>query len=209
MKQKGFTLIELLMVIAIISLIASIVLASLSDARARGRDATRIKQMFEIRAAIELYYSDHGQYPSMLRPDGSTPIDEDIGIPAGTPWSCVNPQPPETVNWTCYWTESQEDYFLWQLWKTDEIGGGGYIGAKPVDPFWDNPTEQYSYQYEYRVFPAGSNGCPVERGDYYVFAISDLESVEWPAIHPSSPGFSCGSYDADASFQWAAGNFEK
>ncbi len=63
-KNKGFTLIELLVVVAIISLLSSIVFASLSTARAKGRDAKRLRDLTEIRTALELYRSDNGAYPN-------------------------------------------------------------------------------------------------------------------------------------------------
>jgi type II secretion system protein G len=63
-KREGFTLIELLVVIAIISLLSSVILASLQSVRAKARDATRKSDLLEMRKAVELYYSDHGSYPS-------------------------------------------------------------------------------------------------------------------------------------------------
>ncbi|MFM2374741.1 MAG: hypothetical protein RLZZ234_736 [Candidatus Parcubacteria bacterium] len=51
------------MVIAVIGLLAAIVLASLYDARSRGRDATRIKHLKEIQKAIELYRADNDGFP--------------------------------------------------------------------------------------------------------------------------------------------------
>jgi prepilin-type N-terminal cleavage/methylation domain-containing protein len=63
-KQRGFTLIELLVVIAIIGLLASIILASLDQARKKGRDARRIADVKEVQLALELYYDANSGYPS-------------------------------------------------------------------------------------------------------------------------------------------------
>jgi prepilin-type N-terminal cleavage/methylation domain-containing protein len=64
---KGFTLIELLVVISIIGILSSIILASLTTARAKGRDATRISDMNQLRNALQLYSNDHnGTYPVVI-----------------------------------------------------------------------------------------------------------------------------------------------
>ncbi len=65
--NRGFTLIELLVVISIISLLSSIVIASVSEARASARDAERIAAVKQIQNALELYALDHGgNYPGYL-----------------------------------------------------------------------------------------------------------------------------------------------
>jgi type II secretion system protein G len=61
---KGFTLIELLTVIAIIGILASVVLVSLSSSRAKSRDDRRKSDLAVIQQAIEMYYSDHHSFPS-------------------------------------------------------------------------------------------------------------------------------------------------
>ncbi|MCC2631050.1 MAG: hypothetical protein K0S38_859 [Candidatus Paceibacter sp.] len=63
MNKKGFTLIELLVVISIISLMSTIVLASLSNARKKARDTQRMQETRAIKTALEAYYSDNGRYP--------------------------------------------------------------------------------------------------------------------------------------------------
>ncbi|MBI4086858.1 prepilin-type N-terminal cleavage/methylation domain-containing protein [Candidatus Kaiserbacteria bacterium] len=64
MRNKGFTLIELLVVIAIIGLLASVVMANLNSARAKGRDANRSASINQVQTALELYYDANGAYPA-------------------------------------------------------------------------------------------------------------------------------------------------
>ena len=72
-KQKGgFTLIELIVVAAIISLLTSIVLAALSDAKAKGRDAGKIRAMTETRTALQMFFSDKGYFPLLNTPPSTT-----------------------------------------------------------------------------------------------------------------------------------------
>lgn len=63
MKPRGFTLIELLMVIAIIALLASIVLVSLSNVQVKTRDSKRSNDLAQVIRAIEVYRSQNDTYP--------------------------------------------------------------------------------------------------------------------------------------------------
>jgi type II secretion system protein G len=63
-NQKGFSLIELLVVIAIIGLLASVVGVSITNSRNDAKDAKRRADIKQLIAAIELYNTTNGSYPS-------------------------------------------------------------------------------------------------------------------------------------------------
>lgn len=63
-KNLGFTLIELLVVISIIGVLTTLILANLSDARARARDSQKKSELTQLKTALRLYYNDNQKYPA-------------------------------------------------------------------------------------------------------------------------------------------------
>ena len=61
--RRGFTLIELLVVIAIIGILSTLAVVALNSARQRSRDAKRVSDIRQVQTAIELGYSETGNYP--------------------------------------------------------------------------------------------------------------------------------------------------
>ncbi len=79
--SRAFTLIELLVVISIISMLASVVLAALSPARAQARDATRKQEVHQLDIAVQQYIADNNGVPPEwagceYQTAGSDPISE-------------------------------------------------------------------------------------------------------------------------------------
>ena len=62
-RKKGFTLIELIVAAAIIGILASIVMASLNEARKKARDAQRMSDLQQVQLALRQYKDVHGRYP--------------------------------------------------------------------------------------------------------------------------------------------------
>ena len=173
-KQSGFTLIELLVVIAIIGILASVVVASLNSSRKKGRDAQRIRDIQEIRNAIELYIAQNGYPP-------------DLGNP-----SCLNPNFIQS-NSECIANETS--YNLTQ-WNTLEAQLSPYISKLSKDPcgvncFDDgNPNLNYRgfFTYNYEA-PAALGGMVGVSSSSYLIGAQNFESK-----NNTSFGFSGGSY---------------
>ena len=131
--KKGFTLIELLVVISVISLLSSIVFASLNNARVKARNAKRIQDINQLANAFNLGYVS------------SFPIN-------GGDWACVSADC--YGNWNDFITNGTVDAGFTPFiskpvdpaGRRDTGGGipdtGGYIYFNPVTSI-DPPGTTY------------------------------------------------------------------
>jgi prepilin-type N-terminal cleavage/methylation domain-containing protein len=65
--QAGWTLIELVIVMAIITVLASLATVGARNAVNLSREATLKEDLFRMRDAIDQYYADKGKYPADLQ----------------------------------------------------------------------------------------------------------------------------------------------
>lgn len=155
-NKKGFTLVELMVVMSIISLMSSLVFASVNTARARARDSARYSAVQQMRNAIELYITKYGHAPLMAKDEECQAggygeydcsarefeIDGGIGI--------------RTENWNALQTEL-----------------GEFISALPKDPCGPSCTTGSSvYRFNY-IAPRALEtmcGCNMSNTDYAFFA---------------------------------------
>ena len=94
-NSRGFTLIELLVVIAIIGLLASVVFASLTTARQRGRDANRVSTLKQIANVIA--QADSGAASNFA---GCVAADADVST-CSTPTGFTTFKDPSTPGTMC------------------------------------------------------------------------------------------------------------
>ena len=65
-SAPGFTIIELMVVLALISILATMGIAQYRNGVAHAREAVLKTDLFDLRDAIDQYYADKGQYPGTL-----------------------------------------------------------------------------------------------------------------------------------------------
>ncbi len=68
--QRGFTLVELLIVVIILALFAAIVVPQFASSSDDAKIASLDTTLANIRAALDLYYQQHGEYPSAIAATG-------------------------------------------------------------------------------------------------------------------------------------------
>lgn len=95
-KKNHFTLIELLIVVGIIAILASVIVAGTSPARAKARDSQRKADLAAYQNALQLYYNNHKAYPD---PTGdpccaSQCLQSDLG-------NELSPLPQDPLDATC------------------------------------------------------------------------------------------------------------
>ena len=134
----GFTLIELMVVISIISLLSSIVLASINTARAKARDVVRLAHLKQLQTLIEIYRDSAGYVPETNR----------YGIPGSQAVHCTEGG----------WDTSFDDGIApdpdcgpgFMQFLTSNSGGGAFSGNLtsqiPNDPI-NNASSYFRYYY--------------------------------------------------------------
>ena len=95
--RRGFTLIEVLIVITLVTILASVGLATYTNSVRRSREAVLREDLFRMRDAIDQYYADKNKYPSTLQDlvsDGYLrEIPKDPITDSADTWQAINAEP--------------------------------------------------------------------------------------------------------------------
>jgi prepilin-type N-terminal cleavage/methylation domain-containing protein len=184
LKHTGYTIVELLIVIVVIGILATITLVAYNGVQNRARDTIRISDLTAIADALEVYVVNNGAYP--------TPV----STPNASSWEV-------STNGSNVATD-----FL------SALATNNGINKIPVDPKNTgtslNPSINSStFEYFYYVYAAGTNGCDINRGAYYVLGATRMDSIAAGQTHPTSPGFSCSTRDWATNGAWVTGDYVK
>jgi len=90
-SNRGFTLVEVLVAIAIIGALASVVMVSSGDSRAKARDVERNTEFDQVQIALRLFAEANGRYPDAS--DGVCTNDQSFG-----PSGCLQVLVPQYIS---------------------------------------------------------------------------------------------------------------
>jgi len=82
---QGFSLVEIMIVVAIVSLLVTVVVFNVQPAGQKARDAQRQADLREVQSALEQYKNRYGRYPEGC--NGFTLLDVNAGTPSNIKWS--------------------------------------------------------------------------------------------------------------------------
>ncbi|MBN2094187.1 MAG: hypothetical protein JW740_02365, partial [Candidatus Zambryskibacteria bacterium] len=129
------------------AVIASIVISSTNQSRARGRDAHRISQIREVQKALEMYHLAHGQYPA-----NHLPLPINFGPEIPEQWSetlkTLNNEGLISATFVNKGIESiKEIGFNW-INKAYAVAMAPYYKCSIQDPLYKT-ADDYKYSYGY------------------------------------------------------------
>ncbi len=82
-KQAGFTLIEMIIVVLLLGILAMVIIPQITVSTGEARLNTLRTNLNTVRAAVELYYHQHGGvYPGAVKTDGSGAATVATDLPA-------------------------------------------------------------------------------------------------------------------------------
>jgi len=154
-NQKGFTLIELLVVIAIIGILSSLVLVSMSGARAKARDARKMDDLKNVNTALNIFYNTYERMPRNYNPgwgayEGDGYYEQSMQELVDAKILAMIPKTPGGYRYAYY------DY-----------GPGNEIGALLVTALEGAPDSTVGISPSCRPWAAGINWCSKASNKYY------------------------------------------
>lgn len=138
--KRGFTLVELLIVIAIIGVLSTVVLSSLTNAKAKSRDTRRLADLQQIHNALELYFSENASYPVMIATSNPDVSWTEALQTALLPFLNPLPRDPSSLEYRYSSTDSGRKFGLAAPMETEyglakaEADGGYYADYYEMGP---------------------------------------------------------------------------
>lgn len=136
-SKAGFTMVELLIVVAIIGLLVTLTLISISDIRAKTRDTQRVADIKAVQESLAMYQSNYGEFPVY---DGYITGDDDMslaleaeGFVRSVPVDPIDATEDGTIYRYYYYSETGDDYIIQFNLETDSIEGRSQ-GLNSVSP---------------------------------------------------------------------------